>query len=81
MEFFLKEGEKMNRLQNGFNRANFPSIWSKVVEVLMRYVMIKGHFHRFHAYLFPMVNHVCYNLKMNFTFWILTSLKKFVKNV
>lgn len=71
----------MNRLQNGFNHADLPGVWRKVIEVLMRYVTLEGRFRHFHAHLFPMLNQLRYNVKMKFSFWILSSLEKTIKNV
>lgn len=65
---FLKDGEKVNNQQKKFNRANLPRVWSNIVEVLMRYVMLEGHFYHFHSHPFLMLNNFHYNVNMNFSF-------------
>lgn len=92
MKQFLKEGERVNRLQNGFNHVDLlciwninhtdlPSVWSIIVKILMRYFTLEGRFCRFYTYLFPMLSHLRYNVKMNFPFLILSSHEQSVRSV
>lgn len=81
MKWFLKEDERVNRLQNGFNRAALLGIWSTIAEILMRYVTLKGNFCYFHAHIFPMLNHLRYNIKINFSFCLLSLLKQSTRSV
>lgn len=81
MEQFLKEGERVNRLQNGFNCVNLPGVWSTIGEILMRYVTLEGCFCHFHAHLFLMLNQLRYDIEKKFSFWLLSSPEQFVRNI
>jgi len=71
----------MRRLQNGFNREELLGIWKDFVEVLMRYVILDGRYKRFHTYLFPLLNHFCNDIKVNFPYWIITFLEDSVQKI
>lgn len=71
----------MNRLQNCFNHVDLPSAWSTIVEILMKYITLQGWFCHFHTHLFPMLNHISCDIKVNFPFWLMSSLEQSIINV
>lgn len=78
-KMFLGQGYNVVRHLRSFKIDDFPSIWKEVVRLLMKFFTLEGCFKRFHSQLFTIFNHLRHGIRMNFPFWIYTSLSQSIE--
>lgn len=71
---FLHDGEKLARFQNGYAQLELPLPFSFIIMFFMCYFTLEARYMMVHAYHFPILNHIYHKNRINFPFYLLSSL-------
>lgn len=70
----------MKVLKSGYEIGKIKSLWWVVLKVLMQYFSMDGRFTRFFGHDFVMLNHFRHNVKISFSFYLLSSINANIKD-